>query len=867
MDDEIYKIALAGLLHDVGKFMQRADLEKEFCEIKNNYDEFCPVVDGSWHGYLHAAHTAYFIEKLIPENILSDRDKAELYNGARHHKNPSEDIYRQADILSSGMERYAEEKDPEGYKQVLLYSIFDAIELQYAIYDEDHHLNSRWRYRRAALSGRNPDVLYPVMEDSLNDMADSGLTYRELWKKFKGELDGIGLHKNIKAYFNALYWLLEKYTWCIPSATNVFPDIPLFDHLKTTASIATCLYYTKDNSGKRPDFILYAGDISGIQDYIFKISRVEEVDGISKRLRGRSFFIAMLAEVISRYVVEELDLTIANINYCGGGNIEILLPNTDRTTEFMSTFSDEINKWLIKEFHGVLGYVDAKVEMTRQELLKEGYNKKKDELSEMLQASKLKRNYSQLNDDCFWADKEISKGRVSVCRVCNMNLVGQSERECALCHQDVEVGRFLPKTAYMLFSQDDIETSNGIKSIKFGKFGVVSLLGKDVDPTKFSDSGQAVYSLSEDVTGFTARYFLSQTLPVAKVDFGPLETEKDDSSDGMVHGGQTLSFSTLADMAAGDKRIGILKIDVDRLGQIISMGLADNLVSISRLSTLSRQLSFFFSVHIDSLCRQVTVEWQNDEDNKWPHKMDISSIFYLIFSGGDDLAIVGPWDRIIALSQKIQKSFKDFTCHNPNITLSAGIYICKPKFPIGMAMEKAEEALEQSKRKGKNRITVMGETAVWDKEDACSRVYQEALKNRYPGKVFDENEIHSEEIYMPGGSPKVRIPVLTFNELSHFAREIEGLYDAKLISRQFIYMLIKAKTNFFRTVYNDEKNRFEELQNLMFLPYLCYQVERNTSMDAGQELKKKLITSGDAQKYTRQAYYPCKSVLMKTRKN
>ena len=35
--------------------------------------------------------------------------------------------------------------------------------------------------------------------------------------------------------------ILEHFTWCIPSATNVFPDISLYDHLKTTAAIAACL--------------------------------------------------------------------------------------------------------------------------------------------------------------------------------------------------------------------------------------------------------------------------------------------------------------------------------------------------------------------------------------------------------------------------------------------------------------------------------------------------------------------------------------------------------------------------------------------------------------------------------------------------
>jgi CRISPR-associated protein Csm1 len=338
-------------------------------------------------------------------------------------------------------------------------------------------------------------------------------------------------------------------------------------------------------------------------------------------------------------------------------------------------------------------------------------------------------------------------------------------------------------------------------------------------------------------------------------------------------------FQRLRIWAEGDKRIGVLKMDVDNLGLMFSIGLdtpqsekerAGNLRSISRLSNLSRQLSFFFTTHMDDLCRQVFEDWQNDDKNNWKHKMDVSSIFYLIFAGGDDLAIVGPWDKIIDLARRIRKAFKDFTCHNPNITLSAGIYICKPKVPISIAADKAEEALKQSKNKGRNRITVMEETAIWDKEDKKSRVYQKELRDskKYPGTLFDENEIHSEKIYLTGASKKESVKTLTFEELTQFAEQLQQYYEDedRHISRHFIFRLLMAREEFFTNIYNDNKNHFEEAHNFMFLPHLLYNIERNTSDAAKRQLKGTLITTGEAQKYIRQAYYPCKAVLMKTKK-
>ncbi len=78
-----------------------------------------------------------------------------------------------------------------------------------------------------------------------------------LWKEFIKEIQDLGRIKDIGFYFKELFWLLEKYTWCIPSATNVFPDISLFDHAKTTAAIASVQYLvSKEEKIGEPDFIL-----------------------------------------------------------------------------------------------------------------------------------------------------------------------------------------------------------------------------------------------------------------------------------------------------------------------------------------------------------------------------------------------------------------------------------------------------------------------------------------------------------------------------------------------------------------------------------------------------------------------------------
>ena len=56
----------------------------------------------------------------------------------------------------------------------------------------------------------------------------------------------------------------------------------------------------------------------------------------------------------------------------------------------------------------------------------------------------------------------------------------------------------------------------------------------------------------------------------------------------------------MAELARGIKRVGYLRMDVDRLGQIFAKGLGDN-QTLPRLAGLSRQMSYFFKVYLKSL--------------------------------------------------------------------------------------------------------------------------------------------------------------------------------------------------------------------------------------------------------------------------
>ncbi|HAB52279.1 MAG TPA: hypothetical protein DCE80_08940, partial [Ignavibacteriales bacterium] len=108
---------------------------------------------------------------------------------------------------------------------------------------------------------------------------------------------------------------------------------------------------------------------------------------------------------------------------------------------------------------------------------------------------------------------------------------------------------------------------------------------------------------------------------------------------------------------------------------------------------------------------------------------------YTVYSGGDDMVLVGPWETMIIFSIFLNMQFRKYTCNNNFITLSAGLTFVKPKFPIASAIKQAEMLLVKSKKRnmlmesdvanqhqkktlkdmGKDAITLFGTTIKWDK--------------------------------------------------------------------------------------------------------------------------------------------------------
>jgi CRISPR-associated protein Csm1 len=176
---------------------------------------------------------------------------------------------------------------------------------------------------------------------------------------------------------------------------------------------------------------------------------------------------------------------------------------------------------------------------------------------------------------------------------------------------------------------------------------------------------------------------------------------------------QQLSFEEIAEKSIGDKKLALLKLDVDNLGNIFSKGLGKS-STVSRVTSLSRMLALFFEGYINHIISEK--QWQDS--------------LYVVFSGGDDTFVVGAWDKVLDFAKEFYDKFRDFTCHHPQVTFSAGICILREDFPVIMSSRITEEALEEAKsylEKGqdvpqKNRISLFGEVFSWPEYDAVKNL-------------------------------------------------------------------------------------------------------------------------------------------------
>ncbi len=719
--DEALLVALGGLLHDIGKFVQRAHWDEKRTHEEWGYDFLYSLKDlnpafkklAYFAGYHHVdSLKVLMVDDLRLVNLLWIVCEADNISASERavempqFGNPLKSVFSSVNL---GIGK------PEG-------SYYDLKE-----YDPN-------------------EFFYPTKEK----LTITKKKYYTLYENFRDEL--LNQIKHLLD-FDKILILLEKYTTFLPSIMGKGNDVSLYDHLRMTSAIALCMYYYHRNElgsdlknrildRKEKKYLLIGGDISGIQDFIYTISS----KGALKYLRARSFYLELLTEDIVAEIIEKLKLTRANVIYCGGGHFYVLAPNTEDVKKVIEKVRTKCNEWLFKKFKGKLYLAIDYVELSGDNLasLKLGNASIWETIGRKLKIAKNRKFLELLKAQHELVERDYLQNLAS-CEVCNA-YVSETSKEndlnvCEMCRDLLRLGKYLPKIdTFVRWRYDEnLERFYPKIELPFSVFYGVYEVEKNI-----KDVPKDALIFIKNSFGLGDFYRGYRTVPYFVSDY----VAKDEK-------GEIKSFDELSKEALGVEKIAVLRMDVDNLGKVFSEGLPEDKRSLSRYATLSRFMSHFFKNCIRLLARR-QLDVLKDKNLPKLSKDDGERNLVVVYSGGDDLFIVGAWNDVFEIAFEIRELFGEYVGWNPNLTISAGFAIFDPKYPLYRMAKITRDRLETAKDEGskinrdvkvKDRILLLERSIPKNKE--FKNIYKISYKwnefvdvwNKYIPKFFENGNL------------------------------------------------------------------------------------------------------------------------------
>jgi CRISPR-associated protein Csm1 len=803
MDNIRKRIYLAGMLHDIGKFYQRAS--GSFDGDENNLKEqskkiadyICPKKENDRPTHQHVIWTNEFFEQLEKSlrlfSSVKDNDDHPFHvnawssdsitddniaNLASNHHRPAtklQKIITLADWWSAGIDRpdNYEEKDNiikgglkfSNFKSVPLFSVFNDLKTE----AQSVEAVDSYVFQPGEL--KLTDV-FP-QKYTQDDVHDLTKVYAELWNDFSEEIKNLPFD-SFRGFEESLSFLLKKYTWAIPSNTVDKANVSLFDHLKTTAAFADCLYVASqheeyreafDLAGKYPilkqgyyPVMLLGVDISGIQSFIYDIAS----NKAAKSLKGRSFYLQLLADAILMkfYRHQAIEAMSAHVLYAAGGKFFMLLPNTPEVKEAIIEIKNEIDTELWEEHKGRLSvhmdvvpfayhsqFINNKAISwisirNKSEKLQVGALWKT--LNEKLAAQKNRKFVNLIRDD-YDAFFNPQDGRLKVsgelgqCAVTGdefqpgnkrIPLVKDSETYVTQSvYNQIKLGQDLKDVDYLIVFKDDPDKDEYLKNRARASINILGTnfylfdkneLIKDLPGYNQISSADISTFYCINKTSFLDAEIKGKSITYGYKFYGGNEQAYFRDEDGTIIYSEKnhKKAKTFEDLAINEKgestSLGVLRMDIDNLGSLFIKGLPEKSMSFSAYSTLSFNLELFFSGYLNIIRDEKEFrDWVN-----------------ILYSGGDDLFIVGRWDKVILFAEQVQKRFKQFTGRD-DITISGGMVMVGRKFPIAKAADMAGEAEKSAKNYGegklKNAFCFLGQTVSWNNEFALVKLLKDTL--------------------------------------------------------------------------------------------------------------------------------------------
>ncbi len=722
-NEQVYMAALAGLLHDIGRFAQR----------RGEPEGHAAVGTGLLKETGPLGH-------LIPLAWQADVGDAVADRGKRAMHKPVVQVVQVASRLAMS-DRITGQHERGTPAETPLIPIVAQVSLS------DPPADEGWGYPLG--EAVDEFVVFPQQNVQVS-LAD----YDNLWKaRFLSRVKTFSGPVNSFSRMAGLMALLADTTIYIPSATpwerdpeeRAIPNVPLYNHLHLTAAISVCLMslplddlgtlYQAGDKVREQDIIvahLLKVDFSGIQDFIYRIAEPADERTFrhaAKRLRGRSLHLALLNRIIGDWLARRLELPPTNILLTGGGVLELLLPPAPSTKRLDAALGEmETAMW--KAFGGNLGAVWATIPMQPADFA--GVRQRRIELEEKIAQAKSHKWHTRLQEPDFFQSRET----YHTCPVCRLTSVNNEGNICHLCALHEQIGATLPHVEALLHVTEQPPQESGVTlALPAPMRGYVTLSrSQEVKSTLEWVEQEAHSVLVEGVNTFPK---VSGSWP-RKGAPGAWTA----ANAAPIVGGNVLDFEQIADLSRGTPLLGVLRGDADLMGLNFSHGLRHP--TFARTIALSQTVARFFGPYLNELAVTLTDEWRGGLEDDFCKTLerrglntqvikDLSNLFYILYAGGDDLFVIGPWDQMIAFALRLGAAFQEYTCGK--LTLSAGLVLVKPHFPIHQFARLAGEAEHEAKDAGRNRFHIFDISLPWNRAERLIEVGKGWVQQIETGKM------------------------------------------------------------------------------------------------------------------------------------
>lgn len=673
-------LILGALFHDVGKFIQRCYKDLKF---ESHPKEGMKFIDEN----INIKNS--FIK------ILASKENYDSFCGIilNHHKPKTklEEIVQISDHISASERELLENKEnlDEQWEHHFLSSVFCKVNLKSNIPVNTRYFNQKY-----------------LIKKNYKDLITESESYKNLLKyspddlkNFRNDLEQIlsfyESDEDFSTIINLLLVLFEKYLWCLPDFTgNKETDISLFNHSKDVCGLSLAIFKSKENSRQ---LNLIIGDIPGIQDYIFDLHSTK---GVAKILRGRSIFVQVLSRNFATKFLDKLKLTECNLIMLAGGKFYIVAQDTDDFNDNFNKVCNDIEKFLWENFNAEMTFNSAYTSFNYNDLKEKkiSFGKIVEEANKKLIENRKKLFKSILfekekeNDRIFIINKqyiepEDNDANNIKCKLTNKPILeGQQEKLKDIgtikrqVKSEFEIGDEIPDDNVVVAINEDGLTFKRVFPLdKFEgtKESQKILINPDLDKIL-----EIINKKKTDKLNFLKNSRMIEVASYVQKNSEENKSGKEENPDDM--DGKVMTFSKLAKQGEGVNYLAMIKGDIDNLGLIMALGFdkdENSLSGISRITTMSNHLKFFFSFYLNEFLR-----------HNYPNT-------YTIFAGGDDLMLITPQSEAVNFVDSFNKKFNEFVCDNQEIHISYSITHFKDHTPIKLVNVFAD-ANQESVKKG-----------------------------------------------------------------------------------------------------------------------------------------------------------------------